>query len=150
MFTFLYIYFSMKEFNPTENLLHLGLLGFRDVTEFGIDLQLVPPNHFLLMDAHGPARSRVPEFIWKLISRSKGAFLMTEYKWGLVEDGEKDEKLGSPRIFLAVKAIHNSDMVLGRRKEEFGVNSGAESPRFDSRQETFKEKQELHTPAHTQ
>lgn len=53
---------------------------------------------------------------------------MTEYKWGLVEDGEKDEKLGSPRIFLAVKAIHDSDMVLGRRKEEFGVNSGAEIP----------------------
>lgn len=75
---------------------------------------------------------------------------MTEYKWGLVEDGEKDEKLGSPRIFLAVKGIHNSDMVLERRKEEFGVNSGAESPRFDFRKEMFKEKQELHTPAHTQ
>lgn len=52
---------------------------------------------------------------------------MTEYKWGLVEDGEKDEKLGSPRIFLAAKGIHNSDMVWGKRKEEFGVNSGAES-----------------------
>lgn len=74
---------------------------------------------------------------------------MTEYKWGLLEDGEKDEKLGSPRIFLAVKGIHNSDMVLGKRKEEFGVNSGAESPKFDSRKEMFKEKQYLHTPEHT-
>lgn len=44
-----------------------------------------------------------------------------------MEDGEKDEKLGSPRISLAVKRIHKSDVVLGRRKEEFGVNSGAES-----------------------
>lgn len=119
---------------------HLVLLGYRDVTEFGIDPQLVPPNHFLRMDAQGPARSRVLEFIWKLISRSKGAFLMTEYKWGLVEDGEKDEKLDSPRVLLAVEEIHNSDTVLGRRKEEFGVNSGAESPKFDSRQETLKEK----------
>lgn len=75
---------------------------------------------------------------------------MIEYKWGLMEDGEKDEKLGSPRIFLPVGGIHNSDMVLGRRKEEFGVNSGAESAKFYSRQEMFKQKQELHTPAHTQ
>lgn len=86
------------------------------------------------MDAHG---SCVPEFNWKLISRSKGTLLMTECKWGLVEDREKDEKLGSPKIFLAVKGIHNSEMVLGRRKEEFGVNSGAESPRFDSRKKMF-------------
>lgn len=75
---------------------------------------------------------------------------MTEHKRGLVEDGEKDEKGGSPRVLLAVGGIHNSDTVLGRRKEEFGANSGTESPKFDSRQETFKEKQELHTPAHTQ
>lgn len=57
-----------------------------------------------------------------------------------MEDGEKDEKLDSPRVLLAVEEIPNSDTVLGRRKEEFGVNSGAESPKFDSRQETLKEK----------
>lgn len=47
---------------------------------------------------------------------------MTENKWGLVEDGEKDEKPRSPRASLAAKGINISDGVLGRREEEFGAH----------------------------
>jgi len=78
---------------------------------------------------------------------------VTENKQGLVDDGEKDEKKNpqGPRGFLAAEGITISDGVLGGERRNLAFNSGAEGPKFDSRQKTFKgEERALHPSTHTQ
>lgn len=75
---------------------------------------------------------------------------MTDNKWGLVEDGEKDETPphpASPGLFLPPGGLIFLMGFLGG--ERGGVPTLGQCPKFDSRWKTFKEKKALYTPART-